>query len=181
MSEQVNIRGEKATMEAFRRLCEEQGLTQSETFEALVAQAAQLSEAGTQSKRQAEVEHVERLVESFLTAYKGSIDLYMCAEDRAKKNYEQSLLEKQTAIENLTERVSSMEAELDGLRTQLEAAVAERDRLTAEVEDKKLIASLYTKLEAENETLEDRYVKLEEKYKELEGKYEALETPKLTR
>ena len=139
---QTNFRIDQETADAFRKFCEENGMSQAQGFDHIM-QVVEMDRAKAAAPtRITEIEGFEKSVKDIMAAYLHSIEINQNAEGRIREQFASDLNRKDKTIDDLRAKAEQLQAEKD-------ATAAEKVRIAAEktAEDKQTIAdTLATKL-----------------------------------
>ena len=158
---QTNFRIDQETADAFRKFCEENGMSQAQGFDHIM-QVVEMDRAkAAVPTRITEIEGFEKSVKDIMAAYLHSIEINQNAEGRIREQFASDLNRKDKTIDDLRAKAEQLQAEKDAAeaaaaeavkakdQAEKDAAAAEKVRIAAEktAEDKQTIAdTLATKL-----------------------------------
>lgn len=106
---QVNFRLDTDTTKAFRDFCDQQGFNQAEGFNYLLQTLALDQTKNQLSERQTEIKQFEQSIKTLQTLYLSSLELNANAEARVKEQFSADLVRKDKTIDELREKISSIE------------------------------------------------------------------------
>ena len=153
---QTNFRIDQDTADAFRRFCEENGMSQAQGFDHIM-QVVELDRAKAATPgRATEIEGFEKSVKDIMAAYLYSIEINNNAEARIREQFSSSLDRKDKTISDLQVKVE-----------ELQAAKIFAEAAQAEAEKAQQLADATGKLDG-YDTLRASVVELREKLAEME-------------
>ena len=168
---QTNFRIDQETADAFRRFCEESGMSQAQGFDHIM-QVVELDRAKAAAPtRITEIEGFEKSVKDIMAAYLYSIEINQNAEGRIREQFASDLGRKDKTIDELRAKgeqlladkeaaeAATEEAMMARERAEKDAAAAEKVRIAAEktAEDKQTIADTLAAKLAEAEKKAEGY------------------------
>ena len=107
---QTNFRIDQDTADAFRRFCEENGMSQAQGFDHIM-QVVELDRAKAATPgRATEIEGFEKSVKDIMAAYLYSIEINNNAEARIREQFSSSLDRKDKTISDLQVKVEELQA-----------------------------------------------------------------------
>lgn len=151
---QANFRINQETADAFRKFCEDNGMSQAQGFDHIM-QVVELDRAKAAAPARAtEIEDFEQSLKSIMSAYLYSLEVNHKAEARIREQFAADLAKKDNMIDNLRAKAGQLKAEKDAAevaaaeavkakgQAEKAAAAAEKIRIAAEqsAADKQVIA-----------------------------------------
>lgn len=141
---QTNFRVNQETADAFRRFCEENGMSQAQGFDHIM-QVVEMDKAkAIVPGRATEIEEFEKAIKSIMSSYLRSIEIGNDAEGRAREQFASSLDRKdktidalQTKIEQLEKDKRDIELDRDHAATALNEAEERRKAAIEQMESAK--------------------------------------------
>ena len=172
---QNNMSSYTDNIEYFRKICEENGMTQAQCFDHILEVYALYETKLAAPGREVEIENFEKSVKDILKAYTYSIEVNTKAEGRIREEFITELKSKDKTISDLQEKIDRIQADIDIAdktmkevilekeRAEKEAATSEKVRIAAEktAEDKKIIADTLAAKLAEAEAKASGYNELQ--------------------
>lgn len=171
---QTNFRIDQATADAFRKFCDQNGMSQAQGFDHIM-QIVEMDRAKAVAPgRATEIEGFEKSVKDIMAAYLYSIEINQNAEGRIREQFSSDLVRKDKTIDDLRQKAERLQAEKEAAETvaaeaikakeeaEKHAATAERFRASAEktAGDKQTIADTLAAKLAEAEKKANGYDEL---------------------
>lgn len=151
---QTNFRIDQTTADAFRKFCEQNGMSQAQGFDHIM-QIVEMDRAKAVAPgRATEIEGFEKSIKDIMAAYLYSIEINQNAEGRIREQFASDLSRKNKTIDDLRQKAEQLQMEKDAAdltaseavkakeQAEKDAVAAEKVRIAAEktAEDKKMIA-----------------------------------------
>lgn len=169
---QTNFRVNQETADAFRKFCDENGLSQAQGFDHVMAVVEMDRAKAAIPGRLTEIETFEKGVKDLLSAYMNSLEICQNAEGRIREAFVNDLTRKDRTIDELRETVDRLQAEKDAAEKSA-AAAAEKLATTEKV------AAAAKESSAANEllvsTLKEKFADMEKKVKDYDAMSERLQ------
>lgn len=164
---QTNFRINEESAKAFRKYCEENGVSQAQGFDHIM-QVVELNRAKTVlSGRTTEIESFEKSVKDIMAAYLYCLEINKNAEERIREQFASKLDQMEKLIADLRQKSERLQAEKETAEATAADAIkakelAEKFRVSAEkiAEDKKTIADTLAAKLAESEKKVSEYDEL---------------------
>lgn len=123
---QANFRIDTESAKAFREFCDQQGFNQSEGFSYLL-KTLELDQAKNQlPERSTEVKQFEQSIKTLQALYLSSLELNANSEVRVKEQFLADLSRKDKTIDELREKITSLEKQKTDLEATAKEAVADK-------------------------------------------------------
>lgn len=110
---QTNFRINKASADAFRIFCEEQGINQAQGFEHLMEILALDKARATIQARETEITNFEQHAKALVSAYLHSLELNENAEARIREQFSGQIESQARTIAEYQEEISELRGQLD--------------------------------------------------------------------
>lgn len=108
---QTNFRVDQVTADAFRKFCEQNGMSQAQGFDHIM-QIVEMDRAKAVAPgRATEIEGFEKSIKDIMAAYLYSIEINQNAEGRIREQFASSLSRKDKTIDDLRQKVDQLQAE----------------------------------------------------------------------
>lgn len=120
---QTNFRINTETADAFRKFCEENGMSHAQGFDH-VMQVVELDYAKTVTpERETEIQNFELSMKAIMKAYLDSIEINNNAEKRIKENFASDLTRKDKTIDELREKIEQLQLDKKAAEAALKEAL----------------------------------------------------------
>lgn len=147
---QANFRVDQDTADRFRSFCEENGLNQAQGFDHIM-QIVELDKAkAVTPDRVTEIESFEKSVKDIMAAYLTSIEINDNAEARIREQFASDLLRKDKTIDELREKIGTLQIEKD------EATLARDAAIGAQAQAEERAKTSVEQMEAAKKTASDQ-------------------------
>lgn len=147
---QANFRVDQDTADRFRSFCEENGLNQAQGFDHIM-QIVELDKAkAVTPDRVTEIESFEKSVKDIMAAYLTSIEINNNAEARIREQFASDLLRKDKTIDELREKIGTLQSEKD------EATLARDAAIGAQAQAEERAKTSVEQMEAAKKTASDQ-------------------------